>query len=81
MEIVHKTLDPFSYLNEYDISVDYYYGKYDDEYYGFKNYISGIDCERLTLHEVDYKISDDQTHNIKPHIERKIFPSYLNLNA
>jgi len=77
MGIAHKTLDPFSYLNEYDIRVDYYYGKYDNEYYGFKSYIAGIDCERLTLHEVDYKISDAQTHNIKPHIERKIFPSYL----
>ena len=49
--------DPYTVLDDSNVTVDYYYGKYDSDYIGFKNYIKALNLKNLNLHEVDYKIS------------------------
>lgn len=79
MNIDEKYTDPYKFIDEYNIPVDYYHGKYDIGYLGFKNYLETIPQYKrnLKLHEVDYKISDNQTHNIKPYIDRFILKDYI----
>lgn len=78
MKVDKKYTDPYKFINDYNIPVQFFYGKYDIDYLGFKNYISKIKSDNLDIHEVDYKISDVQTHNIKPYVDRKILPKFIN---
>lgn len=78
MDVADNIVDPYEYIDEYDITVDFYYGKYDTEYAGFKDYVKRLNRQNVTMHEIDYKISDNQTHNIKPYLERKILPEFIN---
>lgn len=77
MGLDDKLVDPLRYLHEYDIEVDYYYGKYDTDYIHHLNYAMQFKSDKFRFHEVDYKISDNQTHNIRPYVDRKIFPEYI----
>ena len=72
-----KLLDPFRYLNEYNIKVDYYYGKYDEEYKNFLTYAKQFDNKNITFHEVDYQFSSTQTHWIRGHVDKNIFPNWV----
>ena len=79
LDIDNKILDPYRYLDAYpNIKVDYLYGKYDTEYVGFADYVKQFKFDNLNIQEIDYKISDFQTHNIRPYIDRKILPNYIN---
>lgn len=79
MNLSDEILNPFNYISDTDIKVDYYQGIYDNDYIGFKNLIK--DNPNVTIHDVDYKISDTQTHNIKPYLDRHVIPEYIeNLN-
>lgn len=77
MNIDERIIDPYKFLDEYNIPVDFYYGKYDTDYIGFKNYVERLKLHNLTMHEVDYKISDSQTHNIRPYIDRFVLKDYI----
>lgn len=77
MNIDERITDPYKFLDEYNIPVDFYYGKYDADYVGFKNYVERLKLHNLTMHEVDYKISDSQTHNIRPYIDRFVLKDYI----
>jgi hypothetical protein len=70
-------LDPYRYIDDYDIRVDFIYGKYDRDYLGFKNYLSKLNKKNVYMKEIDYKISETQTHNIRPYVDRKILPEYI----
>jgi hypothetical protein len=76
-EIDDRLLNPFKYLNDYDIEVDYYYGKYDDEYKPFLDYAQQFDNKNITYHEVDYQFSKTQTHWIRGHVDKNILPEYI----
>lgn len=75
--IDNRLLDPFRYLNEYDIEVDYYYGKYDEEYKPFLHYAMQFNNNNIEFHEVDYKFSETSTHWIRSHVDKKILPEYI----
>lgn len=75
MNLSDEILNPFKYISNTNIKVDYYQGKYDRDYIGFRNLIR--DIHNVTIHEVDYKISDTQTHNIKPYLDRHVIPEYI----
>lgn len=75
MNLSDEILNPFKYISNTNIKVDYYQGKYDRDYIGFRNLIR--DISNVTIHEVDYKISNTQTHNIKPHLDRHVIPEYI----
>lgn len=78
LNIDKKILDPYRFISEYpEIKVEYYYGKYDSDYIGFNNYVKKFKCDNLKVIEVDYKISNSQTHNIRPYVDRKILPDYI----
>lgn len=77
MKLDERIIDPYRFLDDYNILVDYYYGKYDTDYSGFKNYIKRLELNNLSMHEVDYKISDSQTHNIRPYADRFILSEYI----
>ena len=77
MRLSDKILDPFRYVSNYDLKIDYYHGKYDTDFIGFKNYVEQFNANNVTMHDVDFKISENQTHNIKPYIERKLLPEYI----
>jgi hypothetical protein len=77
MRISDKILDPFAYIGDYDIKIDYYHGKYDTDFISFKKVVEEQNIKNLTMHTIDYKISDTQTHNIKPHLDRYIIPEYI----
>jgi len=70
--------DPYPMINEYKVPVHFFYGKYDTDYARFKNYVSDIKSDYIKMYEVDYKISKTQTHNIKPYVDRKILPKFIN---
>lgn len=72
-----KLLDPFRYLNEYDIEVDYYYGKYDTEYKKFLDYARQFNNPNIEFNEVDYQFSKTQTHWIRGHVDKKILPKWV----
>jgi hypothetical protein len=78
MNIDKKILDPYRYIDDYDIQVDYIYGKYDTDYRGFQNYLQKLNKKNVNLREIDYKISNEQTHNIRPYVDRFILPEYIN---
>lgn len=78
MNIDKKILDPYRYIDDYDIQVDYIYGKYDTDYRGFQNYLQRLNKKNVKLREIDYKISNEQTHNIRPYVDRFILPEYIN---
>lgn len=77
MNVDERVTDPYKFLDEYSIPVDFYYGKYDLDYLGFKNYVERLQLRNLIMHEVDYKISDLQTHNIRPYVDRFILSNYV----
>lgn len=77
MRLSDKLLDPFKYIDNYDIKIDYYHGKYDIDFTSFKNYVEKQNIKNLDMHIIDYKISDTQTHNIKPYLDRHIIPEYI----
>jgi hypothetical protein len=77
MGIDERSLDPYKFLNDYNIPVDFCYGKYDSEYLSFKNHVSKLNLHNINMIEVDYKIADSQTHNIRPYVDRKILPEYI----
>lgn len=77
MGISDKILDPFSYIGNYNIKIDYYHGKYDTDFVSFKKIVEDQNIKNLTMHVIDYKISDAQTHNIKPYLDRYIIPKYF----
>lgn len=70
-------VDPLRYMHNYDFEIDYYYGKYDVEYLPYLKYANQFKSKNFRFHEVDYKISEAQTHNIRPYVDRKIFPEYI----
>lgn len=77
MNIDERITDPYKFLNDYDIPVDFFYGKYDTDYVGFKNYVERLKINNLTMHEIDYKISSSQTHNIRPYVDRFVLKDYI----
>lgn len=77
MGLSDKILSPFKYINDYDIDINYYQGKYDLDYVGFKRFLENQKLDNLNIHSVDYKISDTQKHNIKSYLDRYIFPQYI----
>jgi len=77
MNIDERITDPYKFLNDYDIPVDFFYGKYDIDYVGFKNYVERLKINNLTMHEIDYKISSSQTHNIRPYVDRFVLKDYI----
>lgn len=73
-----ETVDPFRFLSEYPkIKVDYLYGKYDTDYVSFLHYIKQFKCNNISIEEIDYKISDSQTHNIRPYVDRNILKGFV----
>jgi len=70
-------VDPMRYMKNYSFKVDYYYGKYDVDYISFLNYALQFESDNFKFHEVDYKISENQTHNIRPYVDRKLLPEYI----
>lgn len=77
MGLDKKFTDPYPLINDYKVPVHFIYGKYDTDYARFKNYVAGIKSDYINMIEVDYKISNTQTHNIKPHVDRKILPKFI----
>ena len=77
MNIDKRITDPYKFLNDYNIPVDFLYGKYDTDYLGFKNYVERLKINNLTMHEIDYKISSLQTHNIRPYVDRFVLKDYI----
>ena len=75
MNVDDRILSPYKYHNEYNFKVDYYYGKYDEEYYSHLKYLFDKHTGDIEFHCVDY--SSSNSHFIKPHLERKIFPEYI----
>ena len=75
-EIPDHVLNPLKHIKNYNIKVDYYHGKYDDEYRPFLKYAQELDTG-ISYHEVDYR-TRYETHNIRNHIDRKILPGYIN---
>jgi hypothetical protein len=75
-EIPDHVLNPLKHIKNYNIKVDYYHGKYDDEYRPFLKYAQELDTG-ISYHEVDYR-TKYETHNIRNHIDRKILPGYIN---
>lgn len=76
--IAHEYLSPLDYLNKYpNIQVDYYYGKYDNEHQQFLDYAFDRDAENINFHEVDYLVGSGPTHHIRPIIDRKLLPEYI----
>lgn len=76
-DIDKKLLDPFRYLNEHDVQVDYFYGKYDEEYKPFLDYAMQFNNKNISFHEVDYKFSETSTHWIRSHVDKNILPEYI----
>ena len=76
-KIDKRLLDPFRYLKDYNVKVDYFYGKYDLEYNDFLEYVKQFKNNNLTLHEVDYQFSSTQTHWIRGHVDKNILPEWL----
>jgi hypothetical protein len=73
LNISQETIDPYRYLSNYkDLKVTYLHGKYDSDYLGFKKYIEQFKSDNLEIVEIDYRISDSQTHNIRPWIDRNL---------
>lgn len=77
MGISERLTDPYKFLDEYNIKVDFYHGKYDFEYINFKNHVEKLNLRNINMHEVDYKLSDSQTHNIRPYVDRFILSDYI----
>lgn len=78
MGIPDKILDPFAYIGEYDIKIDYYHGKHDTDFISFKKVVEEQKIKNLNIHIIDYMISATQTHNIKPYLDRYVIPEYIN---
>lgn len=76
-DVPKQVLDPISYIKEHNINVEYYYGKYDDEYKPFLDYTRSIDTN-INYHEVDYKTTDNNTHRIRTYVDRFILSEYIN---
>lgn len=77
MGLEDTLVDPLRYAHDYNFKIDYFYGKYDTEYLAYLEYAKQFESENFVFHEVDYKISKTQTHNIRPYVDRKIFPEYI----
>lgn len=78
LDLNPEYVDPYRYIGNYPhIQVDYYHGKYDTDYIGMYDYVMGFNNPNVIGHIVDYKISDLQTHNIRPYIDRKTLPEYI----
>tara|TARA_B100001057_G_scaffold389469_1_gene397197 strand:+ start:14857 stop:15876 length:1020 start_codon:yes stop_codon:yes gene_type:complete len=78
LNLNNEIIDPFRFLSDYpNIKVDYLYGKYDTDYVSFLHYIKQFECENLSIKEIDYKISESQTHNIRPYVDRKILKEFI----
>lgn len=77
MNLSEKILNPFKFVDETNLKIDYYYGIYDSDYTMFKKHVENMNLKNVTMHGVDYKISDTQRHNIKPYIDRHVFPKYI----
>lgn len=78
MGVDERIVDPYRFVSEYPhIKVDYITGIYDTDYLGFKKYIEQFTCDNFKIIDIDYKISDSQTHNIRPYVDRKILPDYI----
>lgn len=77
MGISERLTNPYKFLDEYNIKVDFYHGKYDFEYIKFKNHVENLNLKNINMHEVDYKLSDSQTHNIRPYVDRFILSDYI----
>lgn len=83
LNIAPEILEPFKHLKS-SIKFDLFYGKYDEDYQIFVDYVKQIknsdfySTDNLNIHEIDFKISQQQTHNIQPHIWRNILPEYVN---
>ena len=76
--VSHEYLSRLEYLNKYpNIQVDYYYGKYDSEHKQFLDYAFNYKTDNINFHEVDYKVGNKSTHHIRPVIDRKILPEYI----
>ena len=74
-KISNRILDPMNFISDYNIKVDYYYGKYDSEFLPFLKYAQSID-NGINYHEVDYK-SKYETHNIRNHVDRFMLRPYI----
>lgn len=73
MGVDERILDPYRFISEYPhIQVNYVTGIYDIDYLGFKKYVSQFTCDNFKITDVDYKISNSQTHNIRPWLDRNL---------
>jgi uncharacterized membrane protein len=73
LNVEQETVDPYRYISNYkDLKVTYLHGKYDEDYFGFKKYIEQFKSDNLEIVDVDYKISNSQTHNIRPWLDRNL---------
>ena len=78
LNVASETLDPFRFLNDYpNIQVKYLYGKYDNDYDEFVTYVKQFKCSNISIEQIDYKISDNQTHNIRPYVDRNILKGFV----
>ena len=67
-----KHLDPFPYIRK-DLNVNYWYGKYDEDFVYFRDYASKfID----NIYEVDYKFGSN-VHFVMPYWDSKILKPFL----
>lgn len=81
MNIDDRVLSPFKYHNEYNIKIDYIYNKYDHDHMHFADWLLKNATGNINFHKLEEK--SHNPHFIRPHVERKILPKYINeiLNA
>ena len=73
LNVSQETVDPYRYISNYNnLKVTYLHGKYDSDYLGFKKYIEQFKSDNLEIIDIDYKMSNSQTHNIRPYIDRNL---------
>ena len=69
-------LNPLDNITDCDFKIDYFYGKYDDEYKPFLDY--GMSKNKnINFIEVDYR-TRHETHFIRPYVDKHILKRYIN---
>jgi hypothetical protein len=78
LNIKNEILSPFKYHKNYkNIDVAYFYNKNDLEYKPFIDWLLKNATGSITFNDIDYDNKVNQ-HFIKPYLERKIIPDYIN---
>lgn len=65
-------INPFAHIRK-DLNVNYWYGKYDDEYMQFKDYIEKFN---VNISEIDYTFGDNN-HYIMPEWDKKHLKQFI----